>query len=81
MPDSAFVSVKVAVTVTLSPNLYGPVAADPPPSVYPRVTVGAVVSTVKVVVPESTASFPAVSGPVTVTVTVPSSPLTTVWMK
>ena len=42
---------------------------------------GAVVSTVKVVVPEATAAFPAVSGPVTDTVTVPSFPLATAWVK
>ena len=48
---------------------------------YVRATVGEVVSTVKVVVPEATAALPAVSGPVTDTVTVPSFPLATVWVK
>ena len=48
---------------------------------YVRATVGAVVSIVKVVVPEATAAFPAVSGPVTETVAVPSFPVATVWVK
>ena len=43
--------------------------------------VGAVVSTVKVVVPEAVAAFPAVSGAVTETVAVPSAPLATVCVK
>ena len=33
VPEIAFVSVKVAVTVTLSPDLYGPVMLAIPPSV------------------------------------------------
>ena len=38
-------------------------------------------STAKVVVPEATAAFPAVSGAVTETVAVPSFPVATVWVK
>ena len=50
VPESAFVSVKVAVTVTLSPDLYGPVKSDDPLSVYVRTTVGVVLSMVNDVV-------------------------------
>jgi hypothetical protein len=70
--------------VTVSPDFTGRASDalyDDASREYVRATVGAEVSTVKVVVPEAVAAFPAVSGPVTETVTVPSFPLATVCLK
>ena len=72
VPERAFVSVKVAVTVTVSPDLYGPVTFADPPSVYVRTTVGVVLSIVKPVWPVAVRVFPAVSTVPTDAVTVPS---------
>ena len=79
VPESAFVSVKVAVTVTLLPDVYGPVAYGVCPSVYANVTDGAVLSMMNDVVwlDATAAVFPASSEmPLTVsaTVAVPSEP-------
>ena len=71
MPEMAFVSVKVAVTVTLSPDLYGPVALVVFVPAYARLTVGAVLSIVKPVWPVALRVFPAVSVAPTVAVTAP----------
>ena len=60
------------MTVTLSPDLYGPVTSDDPPSVYVRTTVGVVLSMVKPVWPVAVRMFPAVSTVPTDAVTVPS---------
>ena len=71
VPEIAFASVKVTVTVTLSFCLYGPVRAEDPASEYATTTVGAVLSIVKPVWPDADRVLTAVSAAPTVAVTVP----------
>ena len=59
------------MTVTLSPDLYGPVTSEDPASEYASMTVGAVLSIVKPVWPDADRVLPAVSVAPTVAVTVP----------
>ena len=73
MPEIAFASVKVAVTVTLSFCLYGPVTAEDPASEYARTTVGAVLSTMNAVAAVLARAFVAVSVAETDAETVPFS--------
>ena len=74
VPEIEFASVNVAVTVTRSPDLYGPVRLEEPPSVYARATVGAVLSTTNAVAAVLGSVFPAVSEADTDAETVPFSP-------